>query len=282
MAELVFTLNDLARTRIATGPSPEWELIHSLRMLRGRPIRCFAPWREHVRTRLDRRIAPLMTAAASSDEDPVPALTSRSAAERGTLAWYEELAIAPYWTRIRTLVEADRSRRARILMDGGVDQLLATLHPTVRWHAPVLELSSGGGRPVRHSLDGGGLVLQPSVFVWRAPVLKRRSGGRAVLLYPVSCEVAGGDDRSVPDLATLMGRTRATMLRLLLDGGATTSELARRTELSLPAVSQHVGVLRESGLITTRRMGQARFHALTPLGAELASGVRGTRADAVS
>ncbi len=39
--------------------------------------------------------------------------------------------------------------------------------------------------------------------------------------------------------------------------------------ISLAAASQHASVLRNAGLITTRRRGSAVLHVLTPLGAEL-------------
>jgi DNA-binding transcriptional ArsR family regulator len=69
-------------------------------------------------------------------------------------------------------------------------------------------------------------------------------------------------------LAALVGRTRAAVLYSVADG-CTTTELARRAGISLPAASQHAAVLRNAGLITTRRAGSAVLHALTPLGAEL-------------
>lgn len=276
MAGIVFTYADLARTRIATVPCAEAELVHSLRMLCERPTRCFVKWREHLRGRLDRRINRLVAAVAGPDAPSTPTRAVLGFGDNGVLARYEDLAIAPFWNRIRTLIDADRSRRARTLMDGGLQQLLATLHPTLRWREPVLELAQSDGHTVHHSLDGKGLLLQPSVFVWRAPVIHQGGDGQSVLLYPVSCEISGGDQEPASaDLTTLVGRTRAAMLRLLAGGGGTTSELARRTELSLPAASQHIGVLRESGLITTRRVGKARFHALTPLGANLLGSAAG-------
>jgi Helix-turn-helix domain len=51
--------------------------------------------------------------------------------------------------------------------------------------------------------------------------------------------------------------------------GCTTTELADRVGISLAAASQHASVLRDAGLITTRRQGSAVLHVLTPLGAEL-------------
>jgi hypothetical protein len=52
---------------------------------------------------------------------------------------YYAAPLAPRWGVIGGSVDADRSRRARALTDGGVERLVVTLHPTIRWNAPVLE-----------------------------------------------------------------------------------------------------------------------------------------------
>jgi DNA-binding transcriptional ArsR family regulator len=69
-------------------------------------------------------------------------------------------------------------------------------------------------------------------------------------------------------LAALVGRNRAAVLRATAHG-CTTTELADRVGISLASASQHASVLRDAGLITTRRQGSAVLHVLTPLGAEL-------------
>jgi DNA-binding transcriptional ArsR family regulator len=270
VTEIRFSATGLARVRVAPGPSAEVELLHSLYMLNERPIRCFTPWRQYLRGMLDRRVRTLVDALAAQDRtEAAPSQAALGRELTGLRNAYEEVAIAPFWTRIRTLVDADRSRRARVLVDGGVEQLLATLHPAIRWQAPVLRMPHVDSRIATLSLDDG-LLLQPSVFVWRAPVLRRLDTGQPVLLYPVSCEISGGGTSRAPaDLAALVGRARAAMLSLLSATGATTTELARRTNLSLAAVSQHAGVLRQAGLIMTRPVGRTRFHSLTPLGATL-------------
>ena len=193
MTEISFSATGLARIRVASGPSAEVELLHSLYMLNERPIRCFAPWRQHLRKMLDRPVRTLVDVLAAHDRaDATPSRAALGRERSRLLNAYEEVAIAPFWTRIRTLVDADRSRRARVLVDGGVEQLLATLHPAIRWRTPVLRVAQVDGRVATLSLDGDGLLLQPSVFVWRAPVLRRLGTGQPALLYPVSCEISGG------------------------------------------------------------------------------------------
>lgn len=72
-----------------------------------------------------------------------------------------------------------------------------------------------------------------------------------------------------------MGQTRSAILHGI-GVGCTTSELARRVDVSLASASQHATVLRDAGLLSTLRQGNAVLHTLTPLGAAL---LRGAHAD---
>ncbi|MFE4592030.1 ArsR/SmtB family transcription factor [Streptomyces laurentii] len=193
----------------------------------------------------------------------------------GALRDYHRAAVEPYWTHIQARVEADRVRRGRALLDGGADELLASLPPMLRWHSPVLEADYPVDRDVR--LDGRGLLLQPSYFCRGTPVVLRDPTLPPVLVYPIT----HGESPTVrppglPSLAKLVGHTRSAVLHAIGDGG-TTSELARRAGVSLASASQHAGVLREAGLIATLRTGNAVLHTLTPLGAALLGGGGGTR-----
>jgi DNA-binding transcriptional ArsR family regulator len=59
-------------------------------------------------------------------------------------------------------------------------------------------------------------------------------------------------------LAALADPTRRAILSRLASGEATVNELAEPFEMSLPAVSRHLKVLREAGLITRGREAQWR------------------------
>ena len=52
--------------------------------------------------------------------------------------------------------------------------------------------------------------------------------------------------------------TRRSLVRRLSDGEATVSELAAPFDMSLAAVSKHVHVLEQAGLVTQRRQGRRR------------------------
>lgn len=58
--------------------------------------------------------------------------------------------------------------------------------------------------------------------------------------------------------------TRREILDRLASGEAPMMKLAELFELSVPAVSQHLKVLREAGLVQERREGRMRVYTLVP------------------
>lgn len=185
----------------------------------------------------------------------------------GAVRAYHQAVIEPAWTVVRTRVETDRGRRMHALAEGGCERLLNGFRPLMRWNHPVLEVAYPVDRDL--TLAGRGLLLVPAYFCWRTPVTLVDDELRPVLVYPMEHDPRvtpekppGADDRPLTDL---LGRTRAAVLRAV-EGGGTTTQLSRRSGTSLASASQHATVLREAGLISTRRDGGAVLHTLTPLG----------------
>jgi DNA-binding transcriptional ArsR family regulator len=58
--------------------------------------------------------------------------------------------------------------------------------------------------------------------------------------------------------------TRRRMLELLRDRERPAGELARSFRIAQPSVSQHLRVLREAGLVRTRRLGRKRLYEIRP------------------
>ena len=67
-------------------------------------------------------------------------------------------------------------------------------------------------------------------------------------------------------LGALADPTRRLILARLRSGPTAVGELARALPISQPAVSQHLRVLREAGLVTSTPMAQRRLYRLTPEG----------------
>ena len=80
-------------------------------------------------------------------------------------------------------------------------------------------------------------------------------------------------------LLAIADPTRRRIGELLAVRERTAGELVDEFDMSAPAISQHLNVLREAGLVTTRAEGQSRIQALNPEGLdELDTWLEKTRA----
>jgi DNA-binding transcriptional ArsR family regulator len=345
MLELVFTLDDLARTRMAI--SPLWEAVASIQTLRRqRPPAMHRHWVSRTQRRLNRSSVDLdllfelasVTSWYTPDflspppRSPVPDLTAELAALRGTPAeqvradlrvlgharetgvgtldkasllarqWrsrpaltsteglralyddpvagldkladqiltYWDLAIGPYWGRIRSLLEGDVLYRSRQLAEGGAAHLFADLAPNVRWrdHSLVIRHRRFSGR---RQLDGEGILLIPSAFVWPSVVSAAIPPWQPNVTYPARAvatlwDVAGADAPAA--VRGVLGRTRAMVLAHL-ESPSSTSDLAARMGLTPGGVSHHLSLLRAAGLVTPHRVGHSVLYARTAVAESL-------------
>jgi DNA-binding transcriptional ArsR family regulator len=67
-------------------------------------------------------------------------------------------------------------------------------------------------------------------------------------------------------LIAIADPTRRRIVELLATRDRTAGELVDEFDMSAPAISQHLNVLREAGLVTTRVEGQTRIQTLNPAG----------------
>ena len=74
-----------------------------------------------------------------------------------------------------------------------------------------------------------------------------------------------------PVFAALADPTRRAILRRLMDGDATVSELSTPFHVSQPAISKHLRVLEEAGLISRSRVATARYSHLEAAGLQEAN-----------
>lgn len=182
---------------------------------------------------------------------------------------YHELALAPSWPEMRLVLEADTTYRARQLAIGGARLLFADMHPNLRWRDGVLEIEEMiSEHTVRAA--GRGLRLMPSIFAVKPapplvpeepPALTYPSRGVATLWAPPP---------PVPrsSLASLLGAPRARLLDMLGEP-LPTVEIARRLKVTPSAVSQHLQVLHDTGLLTRARDGRQVLYRRTTLGDQL-------------
>ena len=69
---------------------------------------------------------------------------------------------------------------------------------------------------------------------------------------------AAGQDRLTETFSALASSTRRAILARLAQGEATVNELAEPFEMTLPAISKHIKVLEQAGLVIRGRRAQYR------------------------
>lgn len=180
---------------------------------------------------------------------------------------YYDTVITPYEETLHARLHAERTRRAGALFRSGVEEVLGTLAPTIRWRHPVLEIDAYPDDRDVH-LNGRGLLLIPSYFCWNTPVALADPDLPPVLLYPLHHSTTTSPPGEKAPLHALLGTTRAAILRAAA-AGATTTEAARRSGVTPTTASHHTTVLRDAGLIASHRHANTVLHTLTPLGAAL-------------
>jgi len=185
---------------------------------------------------------------------------------------YWEVALAPYWARIRALLEADVFHRARQVAEHGAGHLFNELHSTLNWDDNTLQLVRGQCDLSREA-TGPGLLLVPSAFAahvltWSRPPHPPQLGypargiGTLWEHHPVARAEA---------IAAVIGRSRTLLLSELV-APASTTELARRTGISAAGVSQHLTALRDAGMVSTHRAGRSVLYARTAVAESLLAG----------
>ncbi|MFF9431552.1 DUF5937 family protein [Streptomyces sp. NPDC014746] len=182
----------------------------------------------------------------------------------GEIEAYWDLALAPYWARIRTVLDADVLHRSRQAAEHGAGHLLAHLHTSLTWDGNALRMS-GRKQPLTRVKAGTGLLLIPSAFT--GPGLRTRTTppDPPQLAYPARGVGTLWQARPVTradTLAAVLGRSR-TLLLTELDSPASTTQLAHRTGLSPAGVSQYLTALRGAGLVSAHRAGRSVLYART-------------------
>ncbi|HEU4975778.1 MAG TPA: DUF5937 family protein [Baekduia sp.] len=185
---------------------------------------------------------------------------------------YWSRAVEPVWPRVRSFLDADIAYRARRLASAGPAALFADLADDVTWRERELEVVVP-----RHEatieLGGRGLVLMPTAFSATRPSVIDRAPWQPTVVYPArGIATLWAEAAPAPDgLARLLGATRAGILADLAAPRSTT-ELAQRLSLSPAGASHHLAVLRDAGLVTSRREGRAVLYVRSALGDALADG----------
>jgi hypothetical protein len=191
-------------------------------------------------------------------------------------AWLEVWAslLAPVWTQLERILRADIAVRARRIATDGLAGMVGGLHHTVEWHDDAVRVEL---RLHSEVLDcrGSGIVLVPSVLGGLGCSVLTEPPAQPTLFYPAQgvTERWATDATALADaLGALLGPARAAIL-LGAHASRTTSQVAADTGLAVSTASHHLTVLRDAGLVASRREGSRMLHLRTPLGEALVGAV---------
>src|SRR5215211_205828 len=284
MVEFVFGPEDVARVRFAF--SPNWELVSSVRALRRPSAHALhLPWAEEA-IRALRGFDMSLLLALIPPEGYVPDFL-RPLLERprkglrtltDALTAYWERTLDHHWPRLRSLLQGEVLHRARQFTVGGSELLFHDLHDDVRWDGERLRVGIRYDADI--PLEGRGLLMLPSAFYWPRVAVVTDPAWQPSLTYPPRgvATLWDPDEPRGPDgLEALIGTTRAAILAEL-ETPRSTTELARRLNLTPGAVSQHLRRLSRGRVVTGSREGREVLYALTGAGEALLSGARPPRA----
>ncbi|MEV8361787.1 ArsR/SmtB family transcription factor [Streptomyces niveus] len=178
-----------------------------------------------------------------------------------TLADCVEEFFAGEWERIhdRLRDEADQTRlRLRGLP---LAELVSSVSPAAQ---PVQ-----GGRAVRFdklqnltvSLHGNGVFLVPTIHGRPHLIIRGEAGFPVVVHYPVAWQSQPASiDEMQQRLTILSDPARLALCRHLVNEAITTSDLARRMNMTRPQVSRHLAKLRVAGVLTSEKSGRYVYH----------------------
>lgn len=196
-----------------------------------------------------------------------PAAAIHELAEVTERAWHALL--APDWPRLRALLEAEIAYRSRQLADGGLRRLFADLHPRVTWSGDTLTVRTRTDFVQTQDLDGRGVLLLPSIFVWPDVVSGFDPRGSRPSSTPHAESAACGASRRPgrrwpgswePTAPRYWPRSTPPRRR---------PPWAHRLRLAPSSVSAHLSVLRAAGLLTAHRHGHEVRYERSPLGSAL-------------
>lgn len=187
------------------------------------------------------------------------------------LEQYWHLAIAPSWSRIQALLEADLTYRLQELAAGGLQQLFRTLHPSVSFDHDTLRIRKyyEGHADLRHR----GLLLVPCAFAWPHVIVRTADPQPALTYAPrgLGRLWQAADTTDHHPLTDVLGHSRAAILAQL-DLPMSTTQLACQLGVTAPTLSVHLKALKAAKIVSARRDGRAVLYSRTPLGDQLVGG----------
>lgn len=180
---------------------------------------------------------------------------------------YWTWAFAAFWTRHRSILEADVRHRASRSAGYGLLHALSELHPSITVDDITLSARSRVGPSYSAPVRGRRLVFVPSLFTLAA------SHPSSDAVPPMVIYPARGQRQELPPASSttavaLLGPARTEVMRALAEP-RTTTELAAMLGKTASAVNQQLHELRRAGLVRSARSGKSVLYAVTASGEAL-------------
>lgn len=181
---------------------------------------------------------------------------------------YWETCFAPWWPRMRTVLQADIVHRGQVMANEGVMAMFGGLGERISMEGDVVRIRLNTPLRSRRQTRGQGLTLVPTLFTRRGASVPIAEDEPPMIMY--GARGAGtlweAEPRRSPKvLADLLGATRAGLLTALAVPASST-ELAGRLGVTTPAVNQHLRAMRDAGLLTSARHGRSVLYLRSELG----------------
>jgi DNA-binding transcriptional ArsR family regulator len=164
------------------------------------------------------------------------------------------------WSRVRRHLAADARLKSDLLRRHGLERTLTAVSPAVSIDESRTRIAVDKLQDSVTAADGRGITFIPSAFGHPHLLVVHAPGWAPVIQYPVETGETPADAPRLDDvqrqLNALDNPVRLRLIRSLIRGPRTTTELADAWDLSAPEVSHHLARLKASGMVTTSRRGR--------------------------
>jgi DNA-binding transcriptional ArsR family regulator len=185
------------------------------------------------------------------------------------LVEYWERAFEQEWGRLEPLLADTVTAAGRAFAAAGPYAFLSQVNPRLRadrgqgclWIDKNPDAEEG-------LLEGGHLVLVPSAYIWPHLGVELDEMLPSIV-YPAPFMTVEARPRIPPQellrvLRSLGDDTRLRALRLIAERPRSTQELAQLVRVSESALSKHLRLMAEAGILTTRRHGHYVLYQIVP------------------
>ena len=255
-------------------PEPDMAVLRALTNKRSWTPDFLSPRPESPFARFEDEFARLRTTTAETIQrdmkaiqDHVPDALSDPDRVFAALEDYWRRALADSWDRVRTTLQADIVYRGRVMAEAGLGAMLVGISDRISFESPIVRVHIPSIASHRIETKGTGLTLMPSLFVLHTGIPVDLTAP-PMLLYASRGIGTVWETRLAPStaaLAGILGQVRADLLTSLAEPQSST-DIARRTNVTTSAVNQHLRALRDAGLLTSYRHSRSVLYVRTELG----------------